>query len=209
MAPGTRYSPHPGLNMEDRSRRRLEHTTGRSLEQWVELIRAEGLDTDKERVASLKSVHGLGTQYAMWIVECCAGRAGAENYHPDRLVDAQFAGGKEWLRPIFEAVLDYALALGPDAKVCPCATMVPMYRKHVFAQLKAPNLQRLDLGLALGDTPADSPLIDTGGYAKRDRITHRIELASLGQFDQAAKSWLRAAYERTPPGDGVSHFKAK
>jgi hypothetical protein len=33
---------------------------------------------------------------------------------------------------------------------------------------------RIDFGLALKDTPATGRLIDTGGFAKKDRITHRF-----------------------------------
>jgi hypothetical protein len=38
-------------------------------------------------------------------------------------------------------------------------------------------------------------LIDTGGYAKSDRITHRIEIAQLSDIDAGVKQWLKAAYE--------------
>jgi hypothetical protein len=38
-------------------------------------------------------------------------------------------------------------------------------------------------------------LIDTGGYAKKDRITHRIPLASLADIDAEAKRWLKTAYD--------------
>jgi hypothetical protein len=37
-------------------------------------------------------------------------------------------------------------------------------------------------------------LIDTGGFNKKDRITHRIELRSPEQFDAQAREWLARAY---------------
>jgi hypothetical protein len=37
-------------------------------------------------------------------------------------------------------------------------------------------------------------LIDTGGLAKKDRITHRIELTSAGQIDGEVRKWLQLAY---------------
>jgi hypothetical protein len=39
-------------------------------------------------------------------------------------------------------------------------------------------------------------LIDTGGFAKKDRITHRIPITSLGDIDDEVKHWLQVAYER-------------
>jgi hypothetical protein len=87
-------------------------------------------------------------------------------------------------------------ALGDDVKFCPCQTIVPFYRNHVFAQVKPTTRTRVDFGLALGDTPASGKLIDTGGFKKKDRITHRLALASVKDIDAELKRWLRIAYER-------------
>jgi hypothetical protein len=39
-------------------------------------------------------------------------------------------------------------------------------------------------------------LIDTGGFAKKDRITHRIPLESPADIDDEVKRWLKVAYDR-------------
>jgi hypothetical protein len=64
-----------------------------------------------------------------------------------------------------------------------------------FAPLKQPMQTRIDLGLALQATPFKGRLIDTGGLAKKDRITHRIAITSLAEIDEEVKSWLGKAYE--------------
>ncbi len=38
-------------------------------------------------------------------------------------------------------------------------------------------------------------LIDTGGYAKKDRITHRIPLESVKEIDKEVERWLKTKYE--------------
>jgi hypothetical protein len=103
--------------------------------------------------------------------------------------------GKAALLPVYEALLKLGLGLGQDVKACPCQTMVPLYRKHVFAQIKPAARTRLDLGFALGARPATGSLIDTGGYAKKDRITHRIPISSVAEITDEAGKWLRTAYE--------------
>jgi hypothetical protein len=75
------------------------------------------------------------------------------------------------------------LKFAPDVKACPCKTIVPLYRHHVIAQLKPATQTRIDFGFALGGLKAKGPLIDTGGFAKKDRITHRIEIKTRAHID--------------------------
>ena len=106
-----------------------------------------------------------------------------------------FTGGKAGLRPVYEALLKVGLSAGRDIKACPCKTIVPLYRNHVIAQIKPTTRTRIDFGLALGATKAPKRLIDTGGFKKGDRITHRIEVTSPGDIDADLKRWLKKAYE--------------
>ena len=46
-----------------------------------------------------------------------------------------------------------------------------------------------------GTTKAGGRLIDTGGLAKGDRITHRIPIQSLAEIDDEVKRLLKTAYE--------------
>ena len=68
---------------------------------------------------------------------------------------------------------------------------------HVFAQIKATTNTRVDLGFALTHYNGKLPkrIVDTRGLAKKDRITHRIELQSTAQIDQEVVKWLETAYE--------------
>jgi hypothetical protein len=96
----------------------------------------------------------------------------------------------------YHALLKLGLSIGKEAKACPCQTIVPLYRNHVFAQIKPTTQTRIDLGFALGNMKTPKRLIDTGGYAKKDRITHRIEITSLKDIDDEVQRWLKVAYDR-------------
>ncbi len=107
------------------------------------------------------------------------------------------AGAKAALLPIHGELLRLAYSLGTEVKACPCQTMVPLYRHHVFAQIKPSTKTRVDLGLALGGLKkAPARLIDTGGFEKKGRITHRIGIAALSEIDAGVERWMRAAYLR-------------
>jgi hypothetical protein len=190
------YSPPPAFKMVETVVANFPSKTGKTLEQWVAIVKKSGPLTDRERRAWLKETHGLTTNYAMFVVEQAAGRGKAENYDPEALVDAIFSRQKSHLRPVYEDILRFGSSLGKDVRVCPCATIVPFYRKHVFAQVKVPNRSRIDLGFALGQMEPVGSLIDTGGFARKDRITHRMEIATAEQFNNEAKEWFRRAYQK-------------
>ena len=103
---------------------------------------------------------------------------------------------KAGLRPIYDKLLELGFAIGKDVKVCPCKTMVPLFRKHAIAEIKAAARDRIDLGLALGkyEGKLSKRLVDTGGAAKKDRITHRIPLQALEDVDAEVATWLERAY---------------
>jgi hypothetical protein len=199
----TLYSVHPGVELVRKRIDELPAKTGNSLEQWIKLIRRLGGTSVEERLEWLKREHGMGTNSAWWIAERASG---GETHTVDddpetylqaakQYVENMFSGGKAGLRPIYDKLLQVALSLGDDVKACPCQTIVPLYRKHVFAQLKPTTRTRLELGLALRNAPFTDRLIDTGGLAKNDRITHHIRIGSLKEIDADVKRWLMAAYE--------------
>ncbi len=195
------YDVHPGVAMVKQWIETLPAKTGRSLDEWLELIRRNAPATHKERHEWLKQEYKLGTNTAWWLADRTEGK-GAEDSDDaaylqaaEEYVEAMFAGAKARLRPVYEALLKLGRSQGKDVKACPCKTIVPLYRQHVFAQIKPSTRTRIDFGLALKDTKAVGRLIDTGGYAKGDRITHRFAITALDDIDDEVKQWLRKAYE--------------
>jgi len=197
------YDAHPSLAMVQKWLAELEEKTGRSMEEWIALVKKEGPRDEKSRREWLKTKHKMGTNSASWIAERAEGK-GWEEDTPEaylkaavRYVEEQYAGPKEKLRPIFDELLTLGKSLGDDVKACPCKTVVPFYREHVFAQIKPTTNSRIDLGFALTHYKGKLPkrLIDTGGLAKKDRITRRIEITAVEQIDGEVKKWLKTAYD--------------
>ena len=181
----------------------LKGKTGRSVEEWMDLLRRDGPADNKARRAWLKREFGLGTNGAGWLADRAEGK-GMEDSDPaeylraaEGYVEAMFSGSKAGLRSVFERLLDTGLGVAADVKASPGKTIVPLYRHHVFAQIKPTTRTRIDLGLALAKEKARVPkrLIDTGGREKGDRITHRIEVKRLGDIDADLRRWLKRAYD--------------
>ncbi len=197
------YGVHPGVAMVQKSMAELKETTGRSLEEWIAIVQKDGPKDEKSRFAWLKTKHKLGMNRAGWIAERAEGKGGdldtPEVYLKSavRYVEGQYAGPKEKLRPIFDELLRLGKSMGSDVKACPCKTIVPFYRVHVFAQIKPTTNTRIDLGFALTHYKGKLPkrLIDTGGLAKKDRITHLIEITAVEQINGEVKKWMKTAYD--------------
>jgi uncharacterized protein DUF5655/uncharacterized protein DUF4287 len=196
------YSVHPGIVMMQKWAADLPQNTGRSLKQWIALAQKSGPSTEKECRAWLKREHGLGTNNAWWMAERAFEKNGDEDIDPaaylraaENHVESMFSGKKTHLRPLYDELLRLGLNLGKDVKACPCKTIVPLYRNHVFAQIRPTTNTRIDMGFALGNRKTPKRLIDTGGYAKKDRITHRIEVTKSSDIDEEVKRWMKIAYE--------------
>jgi hypothetical protein len=195
------YSVHPSSKMAMNVIASMKDKTGLSLDEWVELVKKKGPADEKGRAAWLKEKYELGTNYAGWITEVSFGR-GMEHIDPDiylataeKYVNEMFSGKKAALRPIYDELLKLGLGVADDLKACPCQTMVPFYRNHVIAQIKPTTNTRIDVGFALKDMKPVGRLIDTGGFAKKDRITHRIEITSVNDIKDDVTKWLKKAYE--------------
>lgn len=197
-----KYDVHPSVAMIQKWTMELPEKTGRGLQEWSDLVTQLRTTVRKERIAWLKESHGLGTNTAIHIVNYAEDRhtwdGDPEVYLQQavRYVDAMFAGKKAELKPIFDVVLKAVRKLGKDVKVCPCKTIIPFYRKRVFAQLKPGPRSRLELGLVLEDTPCEGLLQPNARAAENDRLKHLIPLASIADFNEEALAWLKTAYDR-------------
>lgn len=200
------WDVHPSVRLMEKWIAELKGKTGRTADEWVRHIKKAAPKTEAETRDWLKAEFELGTNTAAWLAErTFRGEAlnedTPENYLKSAVgyVEAMFAGPKATLRPMFDALIALGRSLGKDVRICPCRTMVPMFRKYAFAQIKPSTRTRIDFGLALGPLigkkKLPARLIDTGGFQKKDRITHRIPLTSPDEIDMEVRKWLQKAYE--------------
>lgn len=119
------YDVHPGVAMIQKWVAELKDKTGRSLEEWIALVKKEGPPDEKSRSEWLKTNPKLGTNSAWWISERAEGKGDEEDspeaYLKTAVVDVeeQYAGPKEKLRSIFEELLKLGKSMGEDVRACP------------------------------------------------------------------------------------------
>lgn len=167
---------------------KLRKETGRSFDEWVAITKKNGPRGKDACWEWLRTKHGFSSRYAWWIVSA-DDRPLYEN--PAKLVDALYSGPRAALRPLHEKIVDEVLALGKDVIATSCKTMVPFYRKHVFAQAK-PVDGGVELALALRETK--SKRFEKASMPG-DRLTHRTVIRAPKDLDAEIRAALRAAYE--------------
>jgi hypothetical protein len=187
-----RYSPHPLLDMEARALARLEAATGKSFAQWTAIARRARIGTLAELQEWLCATHGHGWRDSGWIASAALSPDQPDYGEPEALVDALYSGARAGKRALHERLVDELLALGDDVIVSACKTMVPVYRKFVFAELR-PVAGGVAVGLALGDAGTGKRLKATG-RAAGDRITRTVVVAHEDEIDGELRRWLAAAY---------------
>lgn len=198
------FDVHPAVAHAQRVIENIPENTGRTVATWSRLIARAKLPADpKARRAWLKAEHGLGVTTAGMLADLSLGHGadwtdGATYLrHARGYVEAMYSGAKAGLRPIHDALVELARSLGKEIRICPCQTIVPVYREHVIAQIQPSTRTRIDFGLALKGAKGRLParLLATGGLEKGDRITHRIPIASVDEIDATVRKWLRVSYD--------------
>jgi hypothetical protein len=168
--------------------RNLESKTGRTLADWVRIAKESGLGKHGEVVKMLKSDHGLTHGYANLIAI-----RSRESDAPSDPVDAQYAGGKAGLRPIYDRIVGEVESFGNDVEVAPKKTYVSLRRRKQFAIVQPSTASRLDLGLNLKGTEPTGRLEPSGSF--NSMVSHRIRLEAPDDVDDQVLGWLRAAYD--------------
>lgn len=173
--------------------RNLPEKTGRSLTQWVELVKQEGPADRKGRIAFLKEVHKLGHVQASVVVYEAEKPPGYVEPTPEEWVEAQYAGPKAALRPIYERLIEAVKALGPEAVADPRQTYVSVLRNRQIAVIEPTTRTRVDLFLCLPGWEPTGRLVPSGKPAN-DRRNLKVALTSPDQVDDEVRSWLAAAF---------------
>jgi Domain of unknown function (DUF5655)/Domain of unknown function (DUF4287) len=195
------YDVHPGVAMIQKWEAELPAKSGRALDEWANLVRKQKFKSARDASAWLKKEYGLPTMTAWSIAEFAIGKLpweGDPKLYLQNAVDYvrdMFAGPKEWQRPVFDEVIAFARTLGKDVRVCPCKTIVPIYRSRVIAELKPATRTRLELALVLGEVPMQGRLVRNPRAKTDDRRQHFVAITPDAGFDAECKKWLKVAYK--------------
>ncbi len=170
----------------------LAEKTGKSLEQWLAIAKASGLAKHGEVVKHLKTAHGVTHGYANLIAHrhLAAGKPAAAE---DDLIEAQYAGAKADLKPIYDALVKAVSKFGQDVELAPKKAYVSLRRSKQFGCIQPSTKTRVDVGINLKGKAPTPRLEASGSFSAM--VTHRVRVASLDDVDAELMGWLREAYD--------------
>ncbi|MBW8859024.1 MAG: DUF4287 domain-containing protein [Caulobacter sp.] len=171
----------------------LERDTGKSLDQWVEIVRRDCPETKpRARTRWLKDIHGLGVNRAAQILSA----AFPEGPGWD---DADALRAAVWADPASAAILTALEAAVADLDGLVTGqrkTFTAWSREFQFAAAKPVKGGTALLGLAV--TPdASARLSAPKNESWSERLKAKIALASPAEVDDELKALLKAAWERS------------
>lgn len=166
----------------------MPEKTGKSLTEWLKILKSTSFAKHSEAVNFLKKEHGVTHGFANTIVHLSK----EDPTEEVDLVTEQYKG-KETLLPIYEKLISLVDTFGGDVVKTPKKASVSIIRKRQFALIKPATKTRIDLGLKLKNVPVTERLGNSGPFGTM--CTHRVQLTDVSDVDQELTQWLRDAYD--------------
>jgi predicted transport protein len=170
----------------------LHKNTGKTLEQWIELVKNEKFEKHGEILDFLKQKHGLTHGFANLIAHKAKGSDAGSAENPNELIAKQYLG-KEHFKPVYDMLMGEINGFGNDIEIAPKNAYVSLRRKKQFATLQPTTKTRFDIGINLkGQEPTGKLLAEKAN----SMCSHKISVSNLEGIDSEVLDWIKKAYEQ-------------
>lgn len=171
----------------------MPEKTGKSLEQWREVLKSSGLAKHGEFMKLLKGEHGVTHGFANTISqlylkpELLDKKAGGEN------ADEELLKGKDAITEIFQKAKSQFENINGEVEFSYKKTYISLRtHKKQFALLQPSTKTRVDIGLNLKGIEPEGIVEAAGSW--NAMVSHRIKLTDLSQIDDSLSQWFQKAY---------------
>lgn len=170
----------------------LLKNTGKSLEEWVAIVKKEAFEKHSEMVKFLKERHSFTHGYANMVAMKARSADAGSVQDKNTLVEKQYKG-KEHLLPIYNQLIKEIQQFGNDIEVAPKNAYVSLRRKKQFAMLQPATKTRFEIGLNLKGIEPSGKLETVS--ASNSMCSHKINIVAKNQLTADVIDWIRMAYE--------------
>lgn len=172
-----------------------QEKTGKSVEQWLAIIKSSGLSKPMEILNWLKTEHPLNHLQANFLSGLYLNNGQPVYQNEAALLENQFVKC-EAMRPVFEEVSDKILTLFPDTILIPKKTYLSYTANREFAAINI-KPKEIRLGVDLGSEPFTETLQKSKLVGAMPRISHMLTIIDSSQLDEIVVAYLRQSYDRS------------
>ena len=176
----------------------IEEQYGKSLSEWIALIKESGTTNHTDMVTMLKSQYGMSHSSAHRVALKAREADGASMVQAAKAsgrdpVEEMYSGKKADLKPLHDALMIAITSFGNDIELAPKKGYVSLRRKKQFAMIQPTSVTRIDIGLILkGVLPAER-LESASSF--NALFTHRVRVNTINDVDEQLITWLKQAYD--------------
>ena len=169
----------------------IESRTGKTLSELEKIIRESGLSKHGEIRKMLINKLGMGYGDANTLVHHALKSEGATaGKSDDDVLATIYAGAKEHLRPIHDALMREVAKFGPF-EVAPKKGYVSLRRKKQFAMIGPATNTRVEVGLNMKGVPATERLEEV---APGKMCNYIVKVTAPAEVDDELVGWMHQAY---------------
>ena len=170
----------------------LKKNTGKTLEDWIRIVKKKKIEKHGEIIRFLKEEHKLTHGFANLIALSSKGQIADSDESGERMIEAQYKG-KESLKPFYDRLLAEIMKLGKDIEIAPKNAYVSLRRKKQFAMLIPATKTRYEIGLNLKGQSGKGILEEV--KSANSMCSHKIKLESIDEITQEVIEWISTAYQ--------------
>ncbi|HQY21365.1 MAG TPA: DUF4287 domain-containing protein [Ignavibacteria bacterium] len=169
----------------------LHKNSGKTLEQWIEIVKKKDFAKHGEIMKYLKEEHGLTHGFANLVALKSRGTDAGSAENESDLIEKQYKG-KEHFKPIYDKLISEIMKFGKDIEIAPKNANVSLRRKKQFALLEPATKTRFEIGINIKGQESKGKLT---AEKPGSMCTHKIKIADIKEIDKEVIDWIRTAYE--------------
>ncbi len=178
--------------MENTMFQNLKEKTGKSINEWIEIVKKTKLEKHKEIIDYLKANHGFTHGFANLVAHKARKSDAGSVENQDDLVTDQYKG-KESLRPIYDKIITELKQFGDDFEIAPKRAYVSLRRKKQFAIIQPSTKTRVDVGINIKGRETTERLEASGSF--NGMVSHRVRISDAKEVDKDLINWMKEGYD--------------
>jgi predicted transport protein len=169
--------------------------TGKSLQDWLKLVKSSGIEKRNDILEWLKKGHGLNHLQAQLITGIFLNNGNPVYVNENALLENQFLKCPE-MRAVFDSISEKIISSFQGTQLIPKKTYLSFTAIREFAAINV-KPKEIRLGLDLGDEAFTEALQKSKLTGPMPRISHMIILTESTQFDNKVKQLVQQSFNRS------------